>query len=603
MATSTKPLTTKDMAGAEIVNEHTGEKWVYSPIVKDHFFNPRNLLLEDPKEGEFDAIGMVGSPACLAPDTVIPTLEGMKIIDDVRVGDRVLSHDGKAHSVDRRYRPKIEEQCYRITTKLGSIVVTGDHLIQSKQLPKTDTYRRYAYKQRIPTAWNHAAELEPRDICVYPFPKETKSVRYLDLLPIVRGKWDFRSRVIPTRLSVEADLLELFGYFVAEGYTKDTETGFVFSAKELAYGERVRSLVHRYFGLNATLRVRSSRLDVHVYNVHLASFLRATFGDGAAMKRIPAWFLYLPIDVQCGFIRGVWRGDGYVNLSRTNPRAGFTTISNDLVHQLKFMLLRQRIVPSSYEEEAYTQGGTNHKRSYRLHIGDLTSLERLCDILGIPFAWPKRRTAKWVWTDDHAVYVPITSVERVEQPSERLRNVEVPGPHTYLTDAFAVHNCGDVMKIWIKVDRPNDRITDLKWQTFGCGSAIASTSMFSVMVTESGGMAIDDALKIKPQHVMERLAGLPNRKIHCSVLADKAFRKAVNEYFRVSGQHERVIVEGSKVVDKRLNITDHDIEEAVLEGAQTLEEVQKKLKVGVGDPESIPEIEQLIRFYKEKYFG
>ena len=56
-------------------------------------------------------------------------------------------------------------------------------------------------------------------------------------------------------------------------------------------------------------------------------------------------------------------------------------------------------------------------------------------------------------------------------------------------------------------------------------------------------------------------------------------------------------------MDARLNVTDRDIEEAVLEGAQTLEEVQHKLKVGIGDPESIPEIEQLIRFYREKYYG
>lgn len=163
--------------------------------------------------------------------------------------------------------------------------------------------------------------------------------------------------------------------------------------------------------------------------------------------------------------------------------------------------------------------------------------------------------------------------------------------------------CGDVMKIWIKVDPKTERITDMKWQTFGCGSAIASTSMFSVMVTENGGMKIDDALKIKPQYVIERLGGLPNRKIHCSVLADKAFRKAVNEYFRASNQPQRIIVEGTKVVDARLNITDKDIEEAVLEGAQTLEDVQKKLKVGVCDPSAIPEIEQLIRFYREKYYG
>lgn len=163
--------------------------------------------------------------------------------------------------------------------------------------------------------------------------------------------------------------------------------------------------------------------------------------------------------------------------------------------------------------------------------------------------------------------------------------------------------CGDMMTMWLKVDKDAQRITMMKWKTFGCGSAIASTSMFSEMVTENGGMQIDDALKIKPQDVMKRLDGLPNRKIHCSVLADKAFRKTVNEYFRTIGRHDKVITEGSRIVDKLLNITDHDIEEAVLEGAKDLIEVQRKLKVGSGDPSAIPEIEQLIRFYVEKYYN
>ncbi len=161
--------------------------------------------------------------------------------------------------------------------------------------------------------------------------------------------------------------------------------------------------------------------------------------------------------------------------------------------------------------------------------------------------------------------------------------------------------CGDVMVMWLRVDKKKDKILELKWKTFGCGSAIAATSMFSVMVTENGGMKIEDALKIKPQDIIARLEGLPNRKIHCSVLADKAFRAALNNYFRNTGQHQRIIADGSKVIDKVLNITERDIEEAVLDGASTLNDLKKKLKVGTGDSKSIPEIEQLLRFYKEKY--
>src|SRR3990167_3061273 len=62
--------------------------------------------------------------------------------------------------------------------------------------------------------------------------------------------------------------------------------------------------------------------------------------------------------------------------------------------------------------------------------------------------------------------------------------------------------CGDMMKFWVKIDPKTDRIKICKWQTFGCASAIASTSMLSVIVTEKGGMKIDDAMKIKPQDIL-----------------------------------------------------------------------------------------------------
>src|SRR3989338_3544970 len=187
------------------------------------------------------------------------------------------------------------------------------------------------------------------------------------------------------------------------------------------------------------------------------------------------------------------------------------------------------------------------------------------------------------------------------------RNLLLDAPEENNFDASGMVGspaCGDMMNMWVKIDRESERIKDLKWKTFGCGSAIAATSMYSVMLTENGGLTLAEALKVKPQHIMERLGGLPNRKIHCSVLADKAFHKTANNYFRKTGQYERIVVEGARVVDDRLNITDKDIEEAVLEGAQSLEEVQNKLKVGVGlSLSALTEIEQLVRFYSEKYYG
>lgn len=163
--------------------------------------------------------------------------------------------------------------------------------------------------------------------------------------------------------------------------------------------------------------------------------------------------------------------------------------------------------------------------------------------------------------------------------------------------------CGDMMKMWIKVDKDTEKIKECKWQTFGCASAIASTSMLSVIVSENEGLTLDEAMKLRPQDILERLGGLPNRKIHCSVLGDKALRGAVNDYFKNSNQYDRIIVEGAKIIDKVLKVTDKDIEEAVLEGADTLEKVQARTKVGIGDPSCLPDVEQLIQFYKDKYYG
>lgn len=161
--------------------------------------------------------------------------------------------------------------------------------------------------------------------------------------------------------------------------------------------------------------------------------------------------------------------------------------------------------------------------------------------------------------------------------------------------------CGDMMKLWIKVE--NDRIVDCKWQTFGCASAIASTSMMSVMVSENEGMPTEAAMKLTPNDIMDRLGGLPNRKIHCSVLGDKALMKAINDHYRRTGQFTRMKIESSKIIDPETNVTDMDIQEAVLEGATDMETLQAKLKVAIGNPDIIPEVEKLLHFYVSKYYG
>ena len=90
--------------------------------------------------------------------------------------------------------------------------------------------------------------------------------------------------------------------------------------------------------------------------------------------------------------------------------------------------------------------------------------------------------------------------------------------------------CGDIMKINIKVE--DNIISDVKFNTFGCGSAIASSSMATEMIK---GKSIDEALTLSNRAVVEALDGLPPHKVHCSVLAEEAVRAAVKDYYDKNG--------------------------------------------------------------------
>ena len=86
--------------------------------------------------------------------------------------------------------------------------------------------------------------------------------------------------------------------------------------------------------------------------------------------------------------------------------------------------------------------------------------------------------------------------------------------------------CGDIMKIYLKIE--NDIIQDVKFETFGCGSAIASSSMATEMIM---GKSIHEALELTNKAVAEALDGLPAHKMHCSVLAEEAIKNALKDYF------------------------------------------------------------------------
>lgn len=111
--------------------------------------------------------------------------------------------------------------------------------------------------------------------------------------------------------------------------------------------------------------------------------------------------------------------------------------------------------------------------------------------------------------------------------------------------------CGDIMKIYIKVEQ--DIIVDIKFKTFGCGSAIASSSIATEIIK---GKSIDEALALTNKDVIDALGGLPAVKIHCSVLAEQALKSAIFNYAEKTGK----TYEGLKGFDPHAEHDDHNEE-------------------------------------------
>ena len=115
--------------------------------------------------------------------------------------------------------------------------------------------------------------------------------------------------------------------------------------------------------------------------------------------------------------------------------------------------------------------------------------------------------------------------------------------------------CGDIMKMYLKID--GGIITDVKFKTFGCGAAVATSSMATELIK---GKSIDEALTLTNKAVIEALGGLPAVKVHCSVLAEEAVKCALADYYKKKGIDHPVIAEAAALMGED-HEHEHEIEE------------------------------------------
>lgn len=488
----------------------------YSEKVMDHFRNPRNVgVMENPS-----GVGKVGNPVCVLPGTLIYKNSGISKIEDLKIKEFVLANDGYYHPINKVLSRNYSGGAYHIRVhNIGTFSVTPEHHIWALKTSRFD-HKFRASKKLIPD-WYCAEELKKGDIILYPISQEFKDLSTIDF-NIEIPKYDFKSKSLKTRFVVDNKFLRLSGYYLAEGYARTEKCKgalhFIFSAAEKDYVDEVIDSIKNIFGVNCPVPVvRNNSITITCYSARLARFFKKMFGDYAETKEIPHWMTLLPPEKQVHLICGLWRGDGYVN----NRLAKFVTISQQLAFQIKTLLLRQKIIFSFLVNPAYGI----HQKSYSIYVKEEDSLKKIAQIVGKQIIRPpKKKNPKKSWFSDKFYYVPISQIEKAWHKG-KVYDLEIPETHSYLCEAACLHNCGDIMELFIKVE--NDIITDAKFRTFGCGAAIATSSMVTELVK---GKPLDEALRISNKAVAEALGGLPPIKMHCSVLAEEALKAAIEDY-------------------------------------------------------------------------
>jgi NifU-like protein involved in Fe-S cluster formation/bacterioferritin-associated ferredoxin len=570
------------------MNQETpdGEDWFYSNTVKEHFFNPHKFLTsfsEIAKLG-FNGMGIVGSPACgdmmkfwikVDPKTdkivdcrwqtfgsLLPGARVMlsdyttKPVESLKIGDKIIDGNGKNNVIEeilvRNYKGKVAS-IQLSTSKFYNFLLTPNHPVPavkrdkvSQILRKSEKRMNEISKSKINSAKVElvpAAKLKRGDFMIFQVASEIRDNKELD-----------------------ADFCTLLGYYVSDGSSPSkNRILFFFNLNETEYVKEISKIAerrcwsHRIFKRNT-----ENVICFQINNPKLVSLLKK-HGGLPSKKRFSDEVLLLSPKKQQKIIDAYISGDGWITDQNPNWQSNYfiSTSKEQIAYQLQIMLGRMGIFAPIHKRKSriFTVRGKTYSNSgeFNLIFRKNTKYSRI-----------KHNK------NESLFLIPITKIDAIDYSGKIYDPGVLNEPNIYRINGISLHNCA---------------------------SAIASTSVLSDMITEKGGMKIDDALKLTAKDILDRLGGLPSQKIHCSVLGDKALREAVNDYFKKTGQQKRTVDLGQKIIDKQAKVTDRDIEVAVLEGVKTFEDLQKMLKIGIEDKNCIPEAKRLLEFYMKKHFG
>jgi formate hydrogenlyase subunit 6/NADH:ubiquinone oxidoreductase subunit I/intein/homing endonuclease len=375
---------------------------------------------------------------CIEPETEVATNPGLKQINQVAIGDLVLTHSGDYKPVTKVWNMTYTGPLYRIHAfgKPEALACTADHPIIGVSRPISNRKDKRLLRVTAPLEFYKPGELKPGDYLVSPIVRKVVHTdRYEKDVQMYRGRTTTR------RLSLEAspDLFRLIGYYYAEGSCDGgRRVNFDFNETELeTYARDCGNLVAKFFGKECKIKKNGEHGIRLALDSALAEDFFSQFGNGAPNKKIPDWVFFAEPEKQLELLKGEWQGDGCRVRQARQKYLNITTTSKTLAFQLQSIYARLGVVSTIDTEQS-----PNRLRSYHVNVFGRWAI-KLAKMWNIEFDYKPTKHADKFHIDDRYVYLPIRKIEIEQVNDHHVMDVTVEDDHTFAPLGIATKNCVD----------------------------------------------------------------------------------------------------------------------------------------------------------------
>jgi Fe-S cluster assembly protein SufB len=368
---------------------------------------------------------------CFVAGARVRTKQGEKAIENIVVGDEVMTHQGRYRKVYHTQKRPYHDPIYDIRFHGDSdrlLRVTREHPLLVVTRERADSRNR-----EFTLAWKPASDVKQGDYLAIPVPQpELETVAAGVTIPLGRG------RHIPVERGVdfpqEPDFYRLLGYYFSEGYVDNERyLTFSFHVAETSLLDDTRALIEKFFGKSPTANhLLQNGQTLVLSSTETAHAFAREFGSTVFEKHVPDWLLNAPIYLLTEFVLGMWRGDGSYDAQKNLFR--YNTVSSNLAYAFRDALLRLGIAASVNLQRRTTPPRDIYTVAiaspFNPSFGEMVGMDAPAEELsGSPFQ-----------IDENFLYVPIREIV-IEEMETEVYNFSVEEDESYVCEGVVSHNC------------------------------------------------------------------------------------------------------------------------------------------------------------------